>query len=98
MNLEKILSFVATAVFFSDGKSWNVLNGSRDDDGSDGASCIAKSIKEGIEISCGEGDYATTVTLYKAMSGSSAYDPTTHFCFDDEIYEKCGGSVRCLRD
>lgn len=49
--------------------------------GKDGSSCSIVNDEDGVvTISCGEDDDAETTMLYKAMCGSTPYDPALAFC------------------
>lgn len=56
-----------------------------------------KVLEEGavITITCGEGDGATSATLYKAMCGTVSYDPEVDACI--EGYLSCGVNVDDLK-
>ena len=68
-----------------------VLNGQDGSNGKGGTSCSQTDNGDGtVLVSCGSDDGATSTTLYKAICGIKPYDPSTHFCLSDEIYELCG--------
>ncbi|MCQ2064202.1 MAG: fibrobacter succinogenes major paralogous domain-containing protein, partial [Fibrobacter sp.] len=51
--------------------------------GNDGVGCSVKDGGDGsVTLTCGEGK----TTLYKAMCGATAYDPTKAFCSEGELY------------
>lgn len=60
--------------------------------GENGTSCNIESDKKGVvTIKCGSGKKAVTTTLYKAMCGTTPYDPDgDQFCYGVELYDKCG--------
>jgi len=60
--------------------------------GNAGASCTMDDGKgDGVvEVTCGEGEAAKTVKLYKAMCGAKSYDPAKKLCIDDVLYGLCG--------
>ncbi|MGM9984362.1 MAG: FISUMP domain-containing protein [Fibrobacter intestinalis] len=67
--------------------------GERGIQGENGSGCKIADLGDGVvEVTCGEGENASTTTLYKAMCGAAAYDPATQICADDYIYELCGTS------
>ncbi|WP_308603843.1 hypothetical protein [uncultured Fibrobacter sp.] len=74
------------------GDSIGVLkNGEKGETGENGSGCKIADLGDGVvEVTCGEGENASTATLYKAMCGAAAYDPATQICADDSIYELCG--------
>ncbi len=70
------------------GDSIGVLkNGEKGEAGENGSGCEIADQGDGVvEVTCGEGENASTATLYKAMCGAAAYDPATQICADDSIY------------
>ncbi len=86
-----------TAEALEDGSGYNVIC---DGDtvgtvlnGTDGASCSMEDNGDGtVTISCGEGEAAVSTTLYKAMCGTTPYDPANGFCYADSVYNFCDGS------
>ena len=92
-----------TAVALEDNSGFNVIcggdtigvlkNGEKGETGENGSGCKIADQGDGVvEVTCGEGENASTATLYKAMCGAAAYDPATQICADDYIYELCGTS------
>ena len=66
---------------------------SNGNDGSNGTSCNIDSDKDGVVvIKCGEGENAKITSLYKAVCGSTPYDPGTHFCAEGKVVPLCGGN------
>ena len=54
--------------------------------GENGSGCKIADLGDGVvEVTCGEGENASTTTLYKAMCGAAAYDPATQICADNQI-------------
>lgn len=41
-------------------------------------------------MTCGKGNDATKTTLYKAVCGTTPYDPKSRFCANGKIYDLCG--------
>ena len=67
---------------------------SNGNDGENGTSCKIASDKDGVvQLQCGEGENATTTTLYKAMCGTQPYDPETSLCKEGQVYFKCGNDT-----
>ena len=67
---------------------WNGSNGA------DGKGCSAIDNSDGtVKVTCGEGEGATTTTVYKAVCGTEPYDPEKAFCSDGELYDLCGGKM-----
>lgn len=59
--------------------------------GESGKSCVKTDNGDGtIDVVCGD---AEKVTLYKAMCGTTAYDPDKKFCVFDKLYDKCDGKT-----
>ena len=60
--------------------------------GENGTSCNIESDKNGVvTIKCGSGKKAVKTTLYKAVCGTTPYDPDgDKFCYGVELYDKCG--------
>ena len=92
-----------TAVALEDNSGFNVIcggdtigvlkNGEKGETGENGSGCKIADQGDGVvEVTCGEGENASTATLYEAMCGAAAYDPATQICADDYIYELCGTS------
>lgn len=56
-------------------------------DGIDGAEGVGCTFEEGengsVKVTCGEGDDANSLTLYKAVCGANSFDPESQFCFKD---------------
>ena len=65
-----------------------ILNGTNGKDGADyEEGCSLAEDRDGtVKFVCGKTD---TVTLYKAICGSKAYDPEEKFCFADSAYDLC---------
>ena len=65
-----------------------ILNGTNGKDGADyEEGCSLAEDRDGtVKFVCGKTD---TVTLYKAICGSEAYDPAEKFCFADSAYDLC---------
>ena len=60
--------------------------GERGIQGENGSGCKIADLGDGVvEVTCGEGENASTTTLYKAMCGAAAYDPATQICADNQI-------------
>ena len=71
------------------GTIWNGKKGGDGETGKEGASCSLTDDGNGsVVVTCGEGDDATTATLYKAVCGTKPYDPEKQFCDtrDNQIY------------
>lgn len=67
----------------------NGKDGENGEDGEDGTSCTLKDDGNGkVTLSCGK----NSVELYKALCGTTAYDPATQFC-DESVYTLCGGET-----
>ena len=68
-----------------------IKNGINGTNGTNGTSCRIANDENGVVIlQCGEGENVVETKLYKAMCGSVPYDPETHFCYEGNVYEKCG--------
>lgn len=85
-----------TAVALEDNSGFNVIcggdtigvlkNGEKGETGENGSGCEIADLGDGVvEVTCGEGENASTTTLYKAMCGAAAYDPATQICADNQI-------------
>ena len=85
-----------TAVALEDNSGFNVIcggdtigvlkNGEKGEAGENGSGCEIADQGDGVvEVTCGEGENASTTTLYKAMCGAAAYDPATQICADNQI-------------
>ena len=85
-----------TAVALEDNSGFNVIcggdtigvlkNGEKGETGENGSGCKIADLGDGVvEVTCGEGENASTTTLYKAMCGAAAYDPATQICADNQI-------------
>ena len=85
-----------TAVALEDNSGFNVIcggdtigvlkNGEKGKTGENGSGCKIADLGDGVvEVTCGEGENASTTTLYKAMCGAAAYDPATQICADNQI-------------
>lgn len=47
-----------------------------------------------LSVKCGpDGNPTSTATIYKAVCGSTPYDPAAKFCFGVKLYELCGGKA-----
>jgi len=76
------------------GVSKTVLNGTDGDDGDDGTSCTITGDKDGkVTLACGEGESVVETTLYKAVCGTTPYDPAAKFCFNMELIDLCNGEA-----
>ena len=74
------------------GTIWDGQKGSDGGTGKDGVGCSLTDDGNGsVEVTCGEGDDATTATLYKAVCDTKPYDPGKAFCSEGELYDLCGG-------
>lgn len=61
------------------------------ENGKNGTNCNIESDENGIvTLKCGDGENATTTTLYKAVCGEEPYEPQTHFCLNGKLYLLCG--------
>ena len=89
-----------TAVALEDNSGFNVIcggdtigvlkNGEKGEAGENGSGCEIADQGDGVvEVTCGEGENASTTTLYKAMCGAAAYDPAKKFCIDGATYDLC---------
>ena len=89
-----------TAVALEDNSGFNVIcggdtigvlkNGEKGETGENGSGCKIADLGDGVvEVTCGEGENASTTTLYKAMCGAAAYDPAKKFCIDGATYDLC---------
>ena len=89
-----------TAVALEDNSGFNVIcggdtigvlkNGEKGETGENGSGCEIADLGDGVvEVTCGEGENASTTTLYKAMCGAAAYDPAKKFCIDGATYDLC---------
>lgn len=59
--------------------------------GSPGQSCSIVSDKGGVvTIMCGEGDNADSTKIYKAICGTTPFDPEESSCYDNKLYS-CNG-------
>lgn len=77
---EKVIGYNVTC----DDVSKTIQNGT---DGKDGVGCTAKDLGDGnVEVTCGDGESKTVVTMFKASCGSESFEPTKAFCFEGEIY------------
>ena len=66
---------------------WNGKDGEAGESGDDGVGCSLKDDGDGtVTVTCGDGDDATTATLYKAVCGTKPYDPLKSFCSEGELY------------
>jgi uncharacterized protein (TIGR02145 family) len=64
-------------------------------DGADGAGCTFEEGENGaVKVTCGEGDDANSLTLFKAACGSNSFDPETQFCYETPDKEFIVGN-RC---
>ena len=71
-----------------------IWNGKAGESGNDGVGCSLKDDGDGkVTVTCGDGDDATTATLYKAVCGTVAYDPAKSFCSEGEAYDLCDGKT-----
>lgn len=62
------------------------LKGGKGDAGADGVSCELADNGDGtVTVTCGE----NATTLFKAVCGTAAYDPATHFCQNEKVYPLC---------
>jgi len=70
-----------------DGETKIIWNGAV---GNAGVGCTMDESKGNgvVELTCGEGENAKTVTLYKAMCGTDSYDPKTQICYDGRVHDK----------
>lgn len=65
-----------------------VKNGTDGNPGEDGTGCELNDNNDGtVTVVCGE----NKTVLYKAMCGTTAYDPTAQFCSDGALYDLCDG-------
>ncbi len=73
----------------SDGENGN--DGTNGSDGKDGETCKLTDDKAGrvVVVVCGK----DSVTLYKALCGEKPYNPESHFCASELVYERCGGAA-----
>ena len=66
------------------------LKGDKGDAGDDGVSCVLTDNNDGtVTVTCG----ASSTTLFKAVCGTTAYDPAEQFCADGLVYDLCGDKV-----
>ena len=93
-----------TAVALEDNSGFNVIcggdtigvlkNGEKGETGENGSGCKIADQGDGVvEVTCGEGENASTTTLYKAMCGAAAYDPATQICADNQIVSVCSEAL-----
>ena len=93
-----------TAVALEDNSGFNVIcggdtigvlkNGEKGEAGENGSGCEIADQGDGVvEVTCGEGENASTTTLYKAMCGAAAYDPATQICADNQIVSVCSEAL-----
>ncbi|MCQ2060619.1 MAG: fibrobacter succinogenes major paralogous domain-containing protein [Fibrobacter sp.] len=76
------------------GTIWNGEDGDDGNDGENGVGCSVNDEGDGtVTVTCGEGDDATTTTLYKAVCGIKPYDPAKAFCLEGKVYDLCGGKT-----
>ena len=69
----------------SDGTKTTIKNGA------EGAGCEIEDNGDGVvTLVCGKGDKATRTELYKAVCGSTPYDPTVKFCSPNYELFSCG--------
>lgn len=65
-------------------------------DGAKGAGCTFKEGENGaVEVTCGEGADANSLTLFKAVCGNNSFDPETQFCFKDPDHGEFYVGDRC---
>ncbi|WP_407444826.1 FISUMP domain-containing protein [Fibrobacter sp.] len=61
--------------------------GTNGDNGNDGVGCSLEDDGEGtVSVTCGEGEGATTTTIFKAVCGTKPYDPAKSFCSEGTLY------------
>ena len=66
------------------------LKGDKGDAGDDGVSCVLTDNNDGtVTVTCG----ASSTTLFKAVCGTTAYDPAEQFCVGGLVYDLCGDKV-----
>ena len=66
-------------------------NGSNGSNGTNGYNCSVTPGENGVyNLTC-EGN-TETYSIYKAVCGSTPYDPDEKFCFGNQIYARCGSS------
>ena len=64
-----------------------IWNGKAGESGNDGVGCSLKDDGDGkVTVTCGDGDDATTATLYKAVCGTKPYDPAKSLCSEGKLY------------
>lgn len=69
-------------------------NGTNGTNGVDGSSCNIESDVDGVvTLKCGEGESAVRTKLYKAVCGTTSYDPAMKFCFGVILYDLCDGKA-----
>ena len=65
------------------------LKGDDGKDGEDGTGCFVEDTGDGFAlVTCGEGENASIMKIFKGMCGETPYNPATHFCDfrDSTIY------------
>ena len=65
------------------------LKGDDGNDGEDGTGCSVEDTGDGFAlVTCGEGENASIMKIFKGMCGETPYNPATHFCDfrDSTIY------------
>lgn len=59
--------------------------------GTAGQSCLIVNDEDGVvTIKCGDGDNADSTKIYKAVCGTTPFDPSKSGCYDNKIYS-CNG-------
>ena len=67
------------------------LKGDKGDAGDDGVSCVLTDNNDGtVTVTCG----ASSTTLFKAVCGTTAYDPAEQFCVGGKTYALCEGKTK----
>ena len=63
------------------------LESLKGENGKNGTGCNIESDEDGvITLKCGESENTKTTKLYKAVCGTTPYDPEKKFCYESELY------------
>ena len=73
------------------GVSKTITNGTNGSAGTNGTGCSIESDVGGVvTVACGTAESPVKATIYKAVCGTTPYDPAAKFCVGVTLYELCG--------